>query len=625
MMAASENDGGSQKLRFAHWLINQINSENYEGLCWVDKDRAEFRIPWKHTSRKDITTNDYKIFKAWAIASGKYNEELKDLAKWKTNFRCALRSTNMFLMVQDNSKASGYPHKVYKIISPNLTTMAAANAPAVTNNNLHDIKEDISPQTEDSPMMHHHTPQQLQEIELDLQILSLENPPQKMDSTQSERPAYDLGRNQPNGYTTNNSAPNGYQGSPDTLQWVMEQCYLTQDGCSQQQVPWALDGGLDHGSGEGSYGDRGGYPNRHVGQNDYPQQGSGMTNGPVECYPETIEQWVTQTMAEIQPMQNAYDPSAALHLQQPLLPSTVPVISQLLNNAAEVLFEGRYPYNNHTGVQSTFPIEAPAGNAVNYPTLNGPGENCCFLSANQWVGPAMVEQKGFTHPAVPLPEQHPSHNPGPSQNNTETIPPNVDVTIYYRGRSLHQVQVTTSSCLFTYNSEDTTVAPGCTQVVHFPRPDELSDQKQIQFTTQLLQNIGLLLEQKHRKIYAKRLNKCQVFWALSKQLVNMTQNPEPKLLHRDTETEIFDYEAFSKELKDFREHQKARSPDFTIYLCFGQRFSKAKPKEDMLILVKVTLTEHITPWSRGADGGSAGAIDMAPFKRGSEAVQLNAS
>uniref|UniRef100_A0A674IKZ3 Interferon regulatory factor 7 n=1 Tax=Terrapene triunguis TaxID=2587831 RepID=A0A674IKZ3_9SAUR len=310
------NPLGSQKLRFGWWLIKQINSENYEGLRWVDKDHTQFRIPWKHTSRKDINPNDYKIFKAWAITSGKYNEKLKDLAKWKTNFRCALRSTNMFLMVQDNSKTSEDPHKVYQINSPSPDAVAA---------------------------------------------------------------------------------------EPEST-------------CSGQAL-----------------------------------------------------------------------------LYSPSIPSSL----------------------------------------------------------------------------------------------AETIPPNMDVTIYYRGKPLHEVQVATSSFLFTYNTEDPTVVPGCAQVVQFPSPDELPDQKQVQFTRQLLLNTGLLLEQKHKKIYAKRLNKCKVFWALSRQLVNMAQNPEPKLLPRGTETEIFDYEVFSKELKDFKEHQRATSPDFTIYLCFGQCFSKSKPKETMLILVKL--------------------------------------
>lgn len=44
---------------------------------------------------------------------------------------------------------------------------------------------------------------------------------------------------------------------------------------------------------------------------------------------------------------------------------------------------------------------------------------------------------------------------------------------------------------------------------------------------------------------------------------------------------------FPPELKDFHEHRRLTFPDYTIYLCFGQCFSAAKPKESKLILVKV--------------------------------------
>nr|XP_006124947.2 interferon regulatory factor 7 [Pelodiscus sinensis] len=436
-MAASENGGGTQQLRFANWLISQIKSRNYEGLCWVNEAQMKFRIPWKHTSRRDITTNDYKIFKAWAIASGKYNEKVKDLAKWKTNFRCALRSTNKFQLVQDNSKVSEDPHKVYQIISPNSHAGAAANAPTAKSNyagdNLPDSEENNSPLSKEALPLHCLTPQLLQQkIELDMEILSLENP------------------------------------------------------LKAEEAP---------------YEDSHGYPNHHLGQDGYHQPGSRAANGPVENYHQSVGQW------------------------QP---------------------------------------------------------------ASQWAAPTVMEQNRFTHPAAPLPEQPiPSPSPAPLQNNTDPFFPHMDVTVYYRGKSLHQVQVATRSCLFTYNNEDPTVVPGCAQVVHFPSPDELPDQKQVRFTRQLLQNIGLLLEQKHKKIYAKRLNKCKVFWALSRQLAILAQNPEFKPLPRDMETEIFDYDVFLQELLDFKKQQRAASPDFTIYLCFGQCFSKSKPKETLLILVKL--------------------------------------
>lgn len=55
---------------------------------------------------------------AWAVASGKINEFPNDKARWKTNFRCALNNLSVrFKMVQDNSKNSDDPHKIYEIIN----------------------------------------------------------------------------------------------------------------------------------------------------------------------------------------------------------------------------------------------------------------------------------------------------------------------------------------------------------------------------------------------------------------------------------------------------------------------------------------------------------------------------
>ncbi|XP_010288497.1 PREDICTED: interferon regulatory factor 3-like, partial [Phaethon lepturus] len=124
------------------------------------------------------------------------------------------------------------------------------------------------------------------------------------------------------------------------------------------------------------------------------------------------------------------------------------------------------------------------------------------------------------------------------------------------------------------------------RLVRFPSPAELADSKQRRFTEELLGSAGLQLEQRARKLFATRLKKCKVFWALSQQLEGV-KDPPSNLLYRDQETPIFDFNDFCTELRDFRNGQRQRSPDFTIYLCFGQSFSKAKPKESKLILVKL--------------------------------------
>lgn len=52
---------------------------------------------------------------AWAKVSGRYEECSENPVKWKTNFRCALKSTQMFVELEDHSKCSDDPHKVFAI------------------------------------------------------------------------------------------------------------------------------------------------------------------------------------------------------------------------------------------------------------------------------------------------------------------------------------------------------------------------------------------------------------------------------------------------------------------------------------------------------------------------------
>ncbi|XP_006789718.1 interferon regulatory factor 7 [Neolamprologus brichardi] len=104
------------KPQFSNWLLEQVETGQYAGLCYVATNK--FRVPWKHNSRKDCSDEDSKIFRAWAVASGKINEFPNDKARWKTNFRCALNNLSVrFKMIKDNSKNSDDPHKVYEIIN----------------------------------------------------------------------------------------------------------------------------------------------------------------------------------------------------------------------------------------------------------------------------------------------------------------------------------------------------------------------------------------------------------------------------------------------------------------------------------------------------------------------------
>jgi len=51
-------------MHMKEWLVAQIESGGYEGLCWEDDSRSMFRIPWKHAAKKDYKqTEDAALFK----------------------------------------------------------------------------------------------------------------------------------------------------------------------------------------------------------------------------------------------------------------------------------------------------------------------------------------------------------------------------------------------------------------------------------------------------------------------------------------------------------------------------------------------------------------------------------
>ncbi|KAM5132496.1 interferon regulatory factor 3-like [Mantella aurantiaca] len=104
-----------QKPRIIPWLEEQIDSQKYPGLAWMNMERTLFQIPWKHGLRQDRSEDDVKIFEAWAVASGSYNPntDVANPAVWKRNFRSALNRKTEISVVKDNSSDSNNPHKIY--------------------------------------------------------------------------------------------------------------------------------------------------------------------------------------------------------------------------------------------------------------------------------------------------------------------------------------------------------------------------------------------------------------------------------------------------------------------------------------------------------------------------------
>ncbi|KAK1898666.1 Interferon regulatory factor 4 [Dissostichus eleginoides] len=107
------------KMHMKEWLVAQIDSGGFEGLCWEDEGRTMFRIPWKHAAKKDYKqTEDAALFKAWAVYKGKYREgrDKADPTMWKTRLRCALNKSTDFKEVPERNQLDiTEPYKVYFI------------------------------------------------------------------------------------------------------------------------------------------------------------------------------------------------------------------------------------------------------------------------------------------------------------------------------------------------------------------------------------------------------------------------------------------------------------------------------------------------------------------------------
>ncbi|XP_074090912.1 interferon regulatory factor 9 isoform X2 [Macrotis lagotis] len=114
---ASGRVRSTRKLR--NWVLEQVESEKFPGVCWDDADKTMFRIPWKHAGKQDFREEqDAAFFKAWAIFKGKYREgDQADPATWKTRLRCALNKSPEFEEVPERGHMEGpEPYKVYRLL-----------------------------------------------------------------------------------------------------------------------------------------------------------------------------------------------------------------------------------------------------------------------------------------------------------------------------------------------------------------------------------------------------------------------------------------------------------------------------------------------------------------------------
>nr|XP_005280819.1 interferon regulatory factor 3 [Chrysemys picta bellii] len=122
---------GTPKPLIVPWLRGKLDSGCYPGVRWLDQGRTQFRVPWKHGLRQDASSEDFQLFRDWAIDSGSFRpgQDAPAPSVWKRNFRSALNRKPGIQVLRDHSSDSADPHKVYEIL-PDGARAGADEAPS---------------------------------------------------------------------------------------------------------------------------------------------------------------------------------------------------------------------------------------------------------------------------------------------------------------------------------------------------------------------------------------------------------------------------------------------------------------------------------------------------------------
>ncbi|KAG7473820.1 hypothetical protein MATL_G00099890 [Megalops atlanticus] len=195
------------------------------------------------------------------------------------------------------------------------------------------------------------------------------------------------------------------------------------------------------------------------------------------------------------------------------------------------------------------------------------------------VDPQLMTQN---HMPVPVPPHYLNQGAALNQLTLPTIY-DLEITVHYRSKEMLTMMVQSQRVQLHYLCEDPMLEahPIC-----LPSTEPLVDQKQIKYTQEILKSIqrGLLLEVRHTGIYSIRQGKCHVF--ASDTDGTQARQPHPNKLPQNQEVLLLSFEKFRRDVCEFQE-QRRGSPDYTIYLCFGEKFPDGRPREKKLITVKV--------------------------------------
>nr|WPS91085.1 interferon regulatory factor 7 [Nanorana parkeri] len=546
---------------FGPWLLRNITSSQYEGVYWLDEGHTLFRLPWKHLNMRNVDENDYAIFKAWAIQSRKYNPLCEDPPTYKTNFRCALKAVynnngKMFSEVRDNSSDTRDPHKIFRFhgvheeSSPAVDTPAVSHHSTIEENNFHnEIEHDEDYRLRISPVVEHTTP-----------FINRQDP---MDIEQLLRDVL---------------LDSDEHGAQRLLEITQEE--YSQDRSRVDQV---FRGPLY----EPSLAMSESYNNGHR---------QPVTNNHSPLFPEQCTPYQVYGMYQNGHIENL--PAVDQVFQQiPACPQLLP--APPVCNFVEAIFDDVQTCEYVFQQESTqHMVNNEATTHCNNNACNTDGEMSASQSSHDST-PSTFNDHGSTE--SPETASTLFHQEGKMPKLTSW-----EVTVYYRGKEVLKQNVSTKFYI-NYTGHVPQTEPA--ELVTFPpTADTLVDQVQIEYTDKILNSVGngLLLDVSphDRKLYATRMGNSRVYRGMSESLETRQNVSHAMKLDRNVPTGIFDFNHFTQELKAYTCHERS-SPDFTLYLSFGQ--SLFEPIKKALVLVKL-VPSFCTFWHQIAQQEGASSL-----------------
>ncbi|KAG5262690.1 hypothetical protein AALO_G00277810 [Alosa alosa] len=162
-----------------------------------------------------------------------------------------------------------------------------------------------------------------------------------------------------------------------------------------------------------------------------------------------------------------------------------------------------------------------------------------------------------------------------------------NVVVYYRGQKVKEELVTNETGFrLAYRQDDHLPSDPALLTVLLPPPANIHDQKQLELTTTILENMGRGLEVKVNgsNVYGSRHGESHVFWSVDKH--ERSSNPR-ELAKQEPET-IFSLDQFISDFTGFTSKQ-GKCPPTSLFFCVGEKWPdpKFRPWEKKLIMVEV--------------------------------------